>query len=192
ALKFPNVYLGTAAYPPRHWPAVITDFLRGPGRGKVVFGTNFPTVGHRHALHQLAELDLDADVESALLGGAARAVFHRLFAQGGATRGSAGPQPPRRSPPSKRTRAPCQPARSPAASNIATSTPTRWPPRTPTTRATWRNSRRSRPRVDSSTRASPSTSVGPTMVTSTCASTCSTTSRTTTTSTSHCRRARSR
>jgi len=86
ALKFPNVYLGTAAYPPRHWPAVITDFLRGPGRGKVVFGTNFPTVGHRHALHQLAELDLDADVESALLVGAARAVFHRLFDEGGASR----------------------------------------------------------------------------------------------------------
>ena len=56
ALKFPNVYLGTGAYPPRHWPTAVVDFLRGPGRAKVMFATNFPTVGHRHALGQVAEL----------------------------------------------------------------------------------------------------------------------------------------
>jgi predicted TIM-barrel fold metal-dependent hydrolase len=78
ALKFPNVYLGTGAYPPRHWPTAARDFLRGPGRRKMIFGTNFPTVGHRHALTQLAELDLDADVERALLGDTARTVFTRL------------------------------------------------------------------------------------------------------------------
>ncbi len=84
ALKFPNVYLGTGAYPPRYWSATVTDFLRGPGRTKTVFGTNFPTVGHRHALAQVAELGLDPEVEAALLGGTARRIFTRL-AQGGAT-----------------------------------------------------------------------------------------------------------
>ncbi len=78
ALKFPNVFLGTAAYPPRHWAPAVVDFLRGPGRTKVVFGTNFPTVGHRHALGQIDELGLDPETRAALLGGTARRVFTRL------------------------------------------------------------------------------------------------------------------
>jgi len=84
ALKFPNVYLGTAAYPPRHWPDAVHRFVRGPGRHKVVFGTNFPTVGHRHALAQLCELDLAPDVVTALRQGTARRVFTRL-SEGGAS-----------------------------------------------------------------------------------------------------------
>ena len=61
ALKFPNVYLGTGAYPPRHWAdRGACDFLRGPGRAKVMFGTNFPTVGHRaRARRSSHELELD-------------------------------------------------------------------------------------------------------------------------------------
>jgi uncharacterized protein len=82
ALKFPNVYLGTGAYPPRHWPAAVVDFLRGPGRTKVMFATNFPTVGHRHALAQVADLALPPDIEAALLGGTARRVFTRLPQRG--------------------------------------------------------------------------------------------------------------
>jgi hypothetical protein len=78
ALKFPNVYLGTAAYPPSHWPPAVLRFLQGPGRAKVVFGTNFPTVGHRHALGQLGELDLAPEVAAALRHGTARRVFTRL------------------------------------------------------------------------------------------------------------------
>ena len=78
ALKFPNVYLGTGAYPPRHWGDAVRRFLRGPGRTKMVFGTNFPTVGHRHALGQVEELELDPATERALLGDTARHVFTRL------------------------------------------------------------------------------------------------------------------
>jgi uncharacterized protein len=78
ALKFPNVYLGTAAYPPRHWPPALVEFLRRPGRRKVIFGTNFPTVGHRQALAQLAELDLSPEVRTALLEANARTIFTRL------------------------------------------------------------------------------------------------------------------
>src|SRR3954451_10607730 len=83
ALKFPNVSLGTGAYPPRHWPAAVHDFLRGPGRTKVMFATNFPTVGHRHALGQVAELSLAPEIEAALLGGTARRVYTRLQEPGG-------------------------------------------------------------------------------------------------------------
>jgi predicted TIM-barrel fold metal-dependent hydrolase len=56
----------------------VHAFVRGPGRHKVLFGTNFPTVGHRHALAQLRELDLAPEVETALLSATARRVFTRL------------------------------------------------------------------------------------------------------------------
>jgi predicted TIM-barrel fold metal-dependent hydrolase len=56
----------------------VVDFLRGPGRTKVMFATNFPTVGHGHALAQVAELELPAAIEADLLGGTARRVFTRL------------------------------------------------------------------------------------------------------------------
>ena len=82
ALKFPNVFLGTGAYPPRHWPSGVHDFVRGPGRTKVMFATNFPTVGHRQALAQVAELALPPETEAAVLGGTARRVFTRLPERG--------------------------------------------------------------------------------------------------------------
>ena len=75
AQKHPNVFLGTAAYPPKHWSESLLRFLSGPGRGKTLFGTSFPVVGHRHALGQIGALELDAKVETALLGGTARRVF---------------------------------------------------------------------------------------------------------------------
>jgi predicted TIM-barrel fold metal-dependent hydrolase len=78
ARKFPNVFLGTGSYPPRHWPDALVEFGRGTGRDKVLFGTNFPTVGHRQAIEQLPALGLDRAVTDALLGGNARRVFARL------------------------------------------------------------------------------------------------------------------
>jgi uncharacterized protein len=80
ALKFPNVYLGTAAYPPAHWAPALVDFLRRPGRRKVLFGTNFPTVGHRHALSQIDGLGLSEEAKAGLLGDNARRIFTRLAA----------------------------------------------------------------------------------------------------------------
>lgn len=78
ALKFPNVYLGVASYPPRHWGAELVQFIQRCRGRKVIFGTNFPTVGHRHALGQLADLDLTEETRANLLEGAARAIFDRL------------------------------------------------------------------------------------------------------------------
>ena len=49
----------------------------------MLFASNFPTVGHRHALGQVDELDLPADTEAALLGDTARRVFARLPDPGG-------------------------------------------------------------------------------------------------------------
>ena len=82
ALKFPNVAIGTGSYPPKHWDPALVAFLRGPGASKVVFGTNFPTVGHGHALSQLDALDIDESTRDRLLGATARTVFTRLDAGG--------------------------------------------------------------------------------------------------------------
>jgi predicted TIM-barrel fold metal-dependent hydrolase len=78
ALKFPNVYLGTGAYPPKHWDPALHSFLRGPGRTKTIFGTNFPTVGHRHALGQIEQADLKPDVRDNFLRTNAMRIFSRL------------------------------------------------------------------------------------------------------------------
>ena len=76
--KHANVYLGTAAFPPHHWPDELVRFLSGPGRGKTLFGTSFPVVGHRQALDRLDVLDLDTEAHEALLEGTARKLFTRL------------------------------------------------------------------------------------------------------------------
>lgn len=76
--KHPNVYLGTAAFPPHHWSEALVRFLSGPGRGKTLFGTSFPVVGHRQALARLDDLDLADEVRTALLEGTARRLFTRL------------------------------------------------------------------------------------------------------------------
>jgi predicted TIM-barrel fold metal-dependent hydrolase len=78
AQKHKNVFLGTAGYPPHHWPESLVKFLSGPGRGKTLFGTSFPVVGHRHALGRLEALELDKETRAALLEGTARSVFAAL------------------------------------------------------------------------------------------------------------------
>lgn len=82
ALKFSNVFLGTASLPPKRWHASLVDFVRGPGRSKTMFGTSFPTVGHRHAIAQLPTLELGDEIDQALMGDNARRVFSRLDALG--------------------------------------------------------------------------------------------------------------
>jgi predicted TIM-barrel fold metal-dependent hydrolase len=77
ALKFSNVSLGCATWPPKRWPPAFLAFVRGPGRRKALFGTGYPLVSHAAALEQLRDLGL-GDTETALLGDNARAVFTRL------------------------------------------------------------------------------------------------------------------
>ncbi len=78
AQKHHNVFLGTAAFPPHHWSDALVRFIGGAGRGKSLFGTSFPVVGHRHALSRLDAIGLDSDARHALLEGAARRVFPTL------------------------------------------------------------------------------------------------------------------
>lgn len=78
ALKFSNVYLGTATWPPRRWDDELRRFLTGAGRTSCLFGSGFPTTGHRQAARQLGEADLDSGIIADLTSNNARAVFGRL------------------------------------------------------------------------------------------------------------------
>ncbi|MEU5282381.1 hypothetical protein AB0G87_39100, partial [Streptomyces asoensis] len=40
--KHENVYIDTSAYTARRYPAELVDYLRGRGRRKVLFETNYP------------------------------------------------------------------------------------------------------------------------------------------------------
>ena len=44
ATKHPNVYIDTSAYTVARYPRTLVDYLRGHGRDKVLFGTNWPMV----------------------------------------------------------------------------------------------------------------------------------------------------
>jgi len=78
ALKFPNVFLGSAVYPRRHWAPTIESFLHGPGRRKMLFGSGFPAATHRRLLAQLDEPAIEPATRTAYLGDTARSVFGRL------------------------------------------------------------------------------------------------------------------
>ncbi len=75
ATKHPNVYIDTSAYTVRRYPAALVEYLRGHGRHKVLFGTNWPMIPPARALEGLAELQLDAEIAAGFLGANARRVF---------------------------------------------------------------------------------------------------------------------
>jgi len=76
ATKHANVYIDTSAYTVRRYPPALVDYLRAHGRGKVLFGTNWPMIAPAKALEGLEELGLDPATHAAFLAGTARRVFH--------------------------------------------------------------------------------------------------------------------
>jgi uncharacterized protein len=75
ARKYPNFYVDTSAYTVARLPVQLTDFMRGQGAGRVMFGTNWPMVSPKHALATIDTLGLDDRARELFLGGAARKVF---------------------------------------------------------------------------------------------------------------------
>jgi predicted TIM-barrel fold metal-dependent hydrolase len=73
ARKHENVYIDTSAYTPKRYPRELLDYMRsGSGRQKVMFGTNFPMIGHKHALDGVDDLGLDDETRELFLGGNAK------------------------------------------------------------------------------------------------------------------------
>ncbi|MCI3131648.1 amidohydrolase family protein [Phenylobacterium aquaticum] len=75
ATKHENVFIDTSAYTARRYPPALVDYMRGHGRAKVMFGTNYPMITPDRALEGLDDLGLSPEARAAFLGGTARQVF---------------------------------------------------------------------------------------------------------------------
>ncbi|MFF3413863.1 amidohydrolase family protein [Streptomyces sp. NPDC002698] len=73
--KHANVYIDTSAYTARRYPPELVAYLRGRGRRKVLFGSNYPMIEPSRALEHLDELGLDEETTGLFLSGNARRVF---------------------------------------------------------------------------------------------------------------------
>jgi len=73
--KHAEVYIDTSAYTTRRYPAELVEYLRGRGRRKVLFGTNYPMITPERALEHLGSLGLDDEARELFLAGNARRVF---------------------------------------------------------------------------------------------------------------------
>jgi len=61
ATKHVNVHIDTSAYTVKRYPRALVEFMRGHGRTKVLFGTNYPMIIPAKALEGLDGLALDED-----------------------------------------------------------------------------------------------------------------------------------
>ncbi len=75
ATKYENVYIDTSAYKPKRFPPELVAFLRGHGRKKVLFGSNYPMILPGDCLAQVDDLGLDAEARRAFLNDNAVKVF---------------------------------------------------------------------------------------------------------------------
>jgi predicted TIM-barrel fold metal-dependent hydrolase len=73
--KFPNFFVDTSAYAVHRLPPELVAYLKGRGRSRVLFGSNFPMLQPAQCLAKLDGLGLDEDTRAAFLGGNAARVF---------------------------------------------------------------------------------------------------------------------
>lgn len=67
ATKYPNVYIDTSAYAAKRYPPELTQYIKGHGKTKVLFGTNYSMMSHSKALEGFEALQLPADVAELFL-----------------------------------------------------------------------------------------------------------------------------
>jgi uncharacterized protein len=75
ATKHEHVYLDTSAYVPKRYPPALLDFLRGHGRHKVLWGSNYPMLNPAQALAGIDALSLDDEARALFLAGNAQRVY---------------------------------------------------------------------------------------------------------------------
>lgn len=73
--KHANVHIDTSAYAAHRYPGELVEYLRGRGKRKVLFGTNYPMMSASKALARLDDLCLDDETRRLFLGDNARRVF---------------------------------------------------------------------------------------------------------------------
>jgi len=75
ATKHENVFIDTSAYTARRYPPELVAYMKGHGRRKVLFGTNYPMITPAKALEGFTELGLDDEARDLFLGGNAARIF---------------------------------------------------------------------------------------------------------------------
>lgn len=75
ATKHERFYIDTSAYTVKRYPAALVEFMRGHGRHKVLFGSNYPMILPGKALEGLETLGLDDEARSLFLAGNAARVY---------------------------------------------------------------------------------------------------------------------
>jgi len=73
--KFPNFYVDTSAYALHRLPPDFVAFMKGVGRDRVMFGTNWPMLSASRCLERLDGLGLSDEGKDAFLSGNAKRVF---------------------------------------------------------------------------------------------------------------------
>ncbi|WP_300295572.1 amidohydrolase family protein [Ferrovibrio sp.] len=75
ATKHERVYIDTSAYTAERYPAALVEYMKGHGRRKVLFGSNYPMIMPGKALERLDSLGLDAEAKALFLAGNAQRVY---------------------------------------------------------------------------------------------------------------------
>lgn len=74
-MKHPNVYVDTSAYKASRFPPELVNYMRGAGRNKVLFGTNFPMLTPMECMRDLEDLALSPETLAAYCSGNAKRAF---------------------------------------------------------------------------------------------------------------------
>lgn len=75
AIKFPNFYVDTSAYVLHRLPPAFVSWMKGPGKTRAMFGTNWPMLPPQKCLEGLSGLGLSDEQAQAFLSGNAKRVF---------------------------------------------------------------------------------------------------------------------
>jgi predicted TIM-barrel fold metal-dependent hydrolase len=75
ALRHPNLYIMTSAWAPSYYPPEMVEFIKGRGRGRVMFASDHPLVDAARCLRELDELRLPPPAAELYF----RTVAERLF-----------------------------------------------------------------------------------------------------------------
>jgi len=75
AWKHRNVYIGTSAHHPKYWDPALVSFANSRGRGKVLFGTDYPVMDYADAIEAVRGLALRDEARELVMSGAAIKIF---------------------------------------------------------------------------------------------------------------------
>ncbi len=75
AWKHENVFIGSDAYAPKHWPREFIHYANTYGKEKVLFGTDWPVIDPERAVSEVTELGFRDESFSLLMRDNARRVF---------------------------------------------------------------------------------------------------------------------